>query len=115
MVFIAYYAVKRRKSITFQKLGHFLNSAPPKAVSVDPPLMTFPTSVEIYTKKGVWDVIPSYPTAVHPCSLALAALPVTRVSAERLFSAMRLLLSDLRSRLKQDAVKAMLLLRTNMI
>ena len=58
---------------------------------------------------------PSYPTAVRPCSLALAALPVTQVSVERLFSAMRLLLSDLRSRLKQDAVEAMLLLRTNMI
>ena len=57
----------------------------------------------------MWDVIPSYPTAVRPCSLALAALPVTQVSVERLFS-MRLLLS--RSRLKKDAVEAMLLLRT---
>jgi hypothetical protein len=39
---------------------------------------------------------------------------VTQVSVERLFSAMRLLLSDLRSLLKQDAVEAMLLLRANM-
>ena len=36
------------------------------------------------------------PTAVQPCSLALAALPVKQVSVERLFSAIRLLLSDLR-------------------
>ena len=57
----------------------------------------------------MWDVIPSYPTAVRPCSLALAALPVTQVNVERLFSAMRLLLSDPR------AVQAILVLRTNMI
>ena len=48
------------------------------------------------------------------CCQVLAALPVTQVSVERLFSAMRLLLSDLRSRLKQDAVKALLVLRTNL-
>ena len=37
--------------------------------------------------QDVWNVIPSYPTAVRPCSLALAALPVTQVSVERPFSA----------------------------
>ena len=37
----------------------------------------------------VWGVIPSYPTAVRPCSLALAALPVTWVSIERLFFRVR--------------------------
>ena len=52
---------------------------------------------------------------MRPCILALAALPVTQVSVERLFSEMRLLLSGQRSRLKQDAVEAMFLLRTNMI
>ena len=77
--------------------------------------MTFPFSIEIFAKRDVLDVIPSYPTTVRPCSLALAALPVTRASVERLFSAMRLLLSDLRSRHKQDAVKALLLLIANMI
>ena len=77
----------------------------------------FFTKIVIFTKRDVWDVIASYPTAVRPCSLALAAIPVTQVSVVRLFSAMWLLLSDLRSRLKQDAVEAMLLLllRTNMI
>ena len=52
---------------------------------------------------------------MRPCNLELDALPVTHVSVGRLFSAMRLLLSDLRSRLKQDAVEAVLLLRTSMI
>ena len=65
--------------------------------------------------QDAWDVIPSYPTAVRPCSLALAALPVTQVSVERLLSAMRLFLSDLRSRLKQDSIVAMLPLHTNVI
>ena len=80
-------------------------------------LFTFFTKIEIFTKRDVWDVIASYPTAVRPCSLALAAIPVTQVSVVRLFSAMWLLLSDLHSRIKQDAVEAMLLLllRTNMI
>ena len=44
----------------------------------------------------VWDVIPSYPTVVRPCSLALAVLPVTQVNVERLFS-MKPLLSGLLS------------------
>ena len=56
------------------------------------------------------------PPAGRPCSIALAALPVTQVSVERLLSALRLLfLSDLWPRLEQDAVEAMLLLYTNMI
>ena len=46
--------------------------------------------------------------------MVLASLPVTQVSVERLFSAMKLLLTDLRSRLKPDAVEAMLLIRSNM-
>ena len=58
---------------------------------------------------------PSFPTAVRPCNLEPAALPVTQVSFGRLFSAIRLLLSDMRSRLKQDAVDAIFLLRTKMI
>ena len=62
----------------------------------------------------VWDVFPPYPTAVRPCSLALAVLPVTQVNVERLF-AMKPLLSGLLYRLKQDAVEAMLLLCANII
>ena len=60
----------------------------------------------VFTERDMCDVIPPNPTAVRLCSLALAALPVTYVSVERLFSAVRLLLRDLRSWLKQDAVEA---------
>ena len=35
-----------------------------------------------FTKRDVWNIIPSYPTAVRPCSIALAALLVTQVSVE---------------------------------
>ena len=52
---------------------------------------------------------------MRPCKLELATLPVVQVSVEWLLSAKRLLLSDLRSRLKQDAVEAVLLLRKSMI
>ena len=78
-------------------------------------MITFPLSVEIFTKKDAWDVIPSYPTAVRLSNQAIAALPSTLVSVERLFFSMRLLLEDLGSLLKQNAVEAMLLLHTNMI
>ena len=46
---------------------------------------------------------------------ALAALPVMQVSVQWLFPTMSQLLWDLQSPLMQDAIKAMLLLRTNMI
>lgn len=61
----------------------------------------------------VWDIVGQYPGIIQPASMALAALPVTQVSVERLFSAMKLLLTDLRSRLKGDILEAMLLLRSN--
>ena len=80
--------------------------------------MTFPLSVDIFTKRDMWDVHPILPHcfALRPYSnLALAAQPVTQVSVERLFSAMSLPPSDLLSWLKQDAVETMLLLSTNMI
>ncbi len=44
---------------------------------------------------------------------ALSALPVTQVSVERPFSALKIILSDTRSRLKADLVEAILFLRTN--
>ena len=61
----------------------------------------------------VWDVISRYLTELQPASLVLASLPVTQVSVERVYSAMKLLTSRLRPRLKNDIVEAMLLLRSN--
>ena len=43
----------------------------------------------------------------------LAALPHTQVSVERLFSAMKILLTDLRSKMKHDIVEAILFLKSN--
>ncbi|CAG0887563.1 unnamed protein product, partial [Cyprideis torosa] len=43
---------------------------------------------------------------VFPRQKSLSALPTTQVSVERLFSGLKLFLSDLRFRLKPDIVKA---------
>jgi len=43
----------------------------------------------------------------------LAALPPTQVTVERLFSAMKILLTDLRSKMKDDIVEAILFLKSN--
>ena len=64
----------------------------------------------------VWTVIETnetYPVAIRECCQTLAAFPVTQVSVERLFSVMKLLVHDLRSRMKPDVIEAMLLLRTD--
>lgn len=63
----------------------------------------------------VWDVIPRYPSGSQQFSYFLGALLVTQVSVERLFSAMKLIITDLRSRLKPDVVEAMLLIRSNLL
>ena len=41
-------------------------------------------------------------------------MPVTQVSVERLFSALKLLKSDLRNKLKDDIIGDVLLLRANL-
>ena len=74
--------------------------------------MTFPIFVEIFAKKG-W--VGRHPILTPLRFGPIAWLSVMRVRVERLFSEMGLLLSGLRSWLKQDAVEAMLLLRTSMI
>jgi len=43
----------------------------------------------------------------------LAAFPSTQVSVEKLFSAMKILLTDLRSKMKDDIVEAILFLKSN--
>ena len=47
-------------------------------------------------------------------ALLLTARPPTQVSVERLFSALKILKSDRRNRLKDKMLNAMLLLRANM-
>ena len=45
----------------------------------------------------------------------LAALPHTQVSVEKLFSAMKILLTDLRSKIKDDIVEAILFLKNQCV
>ena len=53
------------------------------------------------------------PPALIDTSKLLSSLPTTQVSVERLFSSVKLLLSDLRSRLRPDIVDSVLFLRSN--
>ncbi|KAF0297608.1 hypothetical protein FJT64_004958 [Amphibalanus amphitrite] len=54
-----------------------------------------------------------FPAQLQPAAWTLTALPVTQVSVERLFSALKYIVSDARSSMKPDLVEAVLLLRTN--
>lgn len=69
--------------------------------------------IDRHSKLKVLDAIQEYPEIVRETALVLTALPPTQVSVERLFSALKLLKSDLRTNLKEDVLEAMLFLRTN--
>ena len=64
--------------------------------------------------KDLREAIKLYPEELQEVSLLLATMPVTQVSVERLFSALKLLKSDLRNRLKEDIIADILLLRANL-
>lgn len=62
----------------------------------------------------IWEAIRDfYPPCLKDAALVLTSLPPTQVSVERLFSALKILKSDRRSRLSEDILDAMLFLRTN--
>ena len=63
--------------------------------------------------KDVWDVIQMYPENIREVAQVVSCLPPTQVSVERLFSALRFLVSDLRSSMAEDLVDSILFLRTN--
>ena len=66
------------------------------------------------TKKDLLTLIKEdYPTELKDVSLLLYAKPVTQVSVERLFSALKIFKSDRRSQLKEDILNACLLLKAN--
>ena len=54
-----------------------------------------------------------FPQQVQSAAHALTAMPVTQARVERLFSALRFIVSDARASMKQDLVEVILLLRTN--
>jgi len=53
----------------------------------------------------------SWPKVLQDVALLLLAMPVTQVSVERLFSALKLIKTDSRNRLKVDILDALLLLK----
>ena len=73
--------------------------------------MCYKASINTPTRTRTYPI----PLRCGPVTFLSLGSRVAQVSVERLFSPMRLLLSDLRSRIKQDAVEAMLLLCTNMV
>ena len=64
--------------------------------------------------KDLSEAIKEYPDDLQEVARLLATMPVTQVSVERLFSALKLLKSDLRSKLKDDIIADILLLRANL-
>ena len=57
--------------------------------------------------------IDMYPEMVREVARVVTALPPTQVSVERLFSALKIIRSDLRTSMKEDLTEAILFLRTN--
>ncbi|KAM4028644.1 uncharacterized protein ACNLHF_023936 [Anomaloglossus baeobatrachus] len=65
------------------------------------------------SKITVQQAIPLYPDIVRDVARVVTALPPTQVSVERLFSALKIIRSDLRASMKEDLTEAILFLRTN--
>jgi len=66
------------------------------------------------TKKDLLTLInEDYPEELKEVALLLCTMPVTQVSVERLFSALKIFKRDQRSRLKEDILNALLLLKAN--
>ena len=64
--------------------------------------------------KKLKEPIDSFPEIIQDAARLLRAMPPTQVSVERLFSALKIFKSDLRSRLNANCVDALLLLKANM-
>ena len=56
-----------------------------------------------------------YPQDLKEVALLMFPLPPTQCSVERIFSSLKLLISDLRNRLKEDIVDSIIFLRCNKI
>ena len=54
-----------------------------------------------------------YPKDLKDIALLLYSMPVTQVSVERLFSALKIYKSDHRNRLKEDVLSSLLILKAN--
>lgn len=63
------------------------------------------------SKLNVQEAIDVYPKIIENVARIVTALPPTQVSVERLFSALKIIKSDLRASLKEDLIEAILFLR----
>ena len=73
------------------------------------------TEVEHYdwsSKLTVEEAISHYPEIIRDVARTVTAMPPTQVSVERLFSALKIIKSDLRASMKEDLAEAILFLRT---
>ena len=65
------------------------------------------------SKLTVKDALPRYPDIAKDAAIAVTALPPTQGSVEQLFSAFRIIKSDLRAAMREDLIESVLFLRTN--
>ena len=63
--------------------------------------------------KAVWEVIDHYPLEIQESCRIVSAMPLTQVSVERLFSALKIIRSDTRTRIKEHLLQSILFLRVN--
>ena len=72
------------------------------------------TSTLKKSRKPLWNLIEEdYPSDLREVAKLLYTMPVTQVSVERLFSALKIFKSDHRNRLKEDILDALLLLKSS--
>ena len=58
-------------------------------------------------------IMKHYPEALQEAGITIVSYPPTQVSVERIFSALKILKSDIRNRLNEDIVNACLFLKSN--
>ena len=102
---------KRRKIYTEDAAS---NSSPLRLFKMDfNNALTDMENIDRSSKVTVMDAISRYPAILPKVPYTVTALPSTQVSVERLFSALRIVRSDLRTSMKEDLSEAILFLRTN--
>ncbi|KAM7165993.1 uncharacterized protein RBU57_007033 isoform 2-T2 [Macrochelys suwanniensis] len=63
--------------------------------------------------KSVFEAIHSYPHRIQAACRIASSMPTTQASVERLFSALKLILNDLRQAMKDDLIAAIIFYRMN--
>lgn len=75
--------------------------------------LTLVEKVDRTSKLQVIEAVKKYPLIVQDAAFCVTALPPTQVSVERLFSALKIIKTDLRASMKEDLIEAILFLRAN--